>query len=40
VTHRDLKPDNVFLTPTDASFAVRVIDWGIAHHLAAHGSRT
>ncbi len=34
VTHRDLKPDNVFLTPEDASFRVRVIDWGIAHHLA------
>ncbi|MEO8701006.1 MAG: serine/threonine-protein kinase [Kofleriaceae bacterium] len=33
VTHRDLKPDNIFLTPTDESFPVRVIDWGIAHHL-------
>ena len=30
ITHRDLKPDNVFLTP-DASHAVSVIDWGIAH---------
>ncbi|MBA3454607.1 MAG: serine/threonine protein kinase [Deltaproteobacteria bacterium] len=37
VTHRDLKPDNIFLTPDDPSFPVRVIDWGIAHHLA--GSR-
>ncbi len=37
VTHRDLKPDNIFLTPTDPMFGVRVIDWGIAHHLA--GSR-
>jgi serine/threonine-protein kinase len=33
VTHRDLKPDNVFLTPS-TSYPVRVIDWGIAHHLA------
>lgn len=33
VTHRDLKPDNIFLMPGDA-FPVRVIDWGIAHHLA------
>ena len=34
VTHRDLKPDNIFLTPDDTAFPVRVIDWGIAHHLA------
>jgi len=34
VTHRDLKPDNIFLTPDDPHFPVRVIDWGIAHHLA------
>jgi eukaryotic-like serine/threonine-protein kinase len=34
VTHRDLKPENVFLTPDDAAFPVRLIDWGIAHHLA------
>ena len=34
VTHRDLKPDNIFLTPTDPQCSVRVIDWGIAHHLA------
>jgi serine/threonine protein kinase len=34
VTHRDLKPDNIFLTPDDPQFPVRVIDWGIAHHLA------
>jgi serine/threonine protein kinase len=32
VVHRDLKPDNIFLTPNDASYPVRVIDWGIAHH--------
>ena len=29
ITHRDLKPDNIYLTPT-ASYAVRVLDWGIA----------
>jgi serine/threonine-protein kinase len=34
VTHRDLKPDNIILAPDDARFPVRVIDWGIAHHLA------
>ncbi len=34
VTHRDLKPDNIILAPDDAKFPVRVIDWGIAHHLA------
>jgi len=34
VTHRDLKPDNIFLTPHDGGYPVRVIDWGIAHHLA------
>jgi serine/threonine protein kinase len=34
VTHRDLKPDNIILTPGDGKFPVRVIDWGIAHHLA------
>jgi serine/threonine-protein kinase len=33
VTHRDLKPDNIFLTPDDPRAHVRVIDWGIAHHL-------
>jgi eukaryotic-like serine/threonine-protein kinase len=33
VTHRDLKPDNIILTPHDPAFPVRVIDWGIAHHL-------
>jgi serine/threonine-protein kinase len=34
VTHRDLKPDNILLTPHDSVFPVRLIDWGIAHHLA------
>jgi len=31
VTHRDLKPDNIFLTPDCERCRVRVIDWGIAH---------
>lgn len=34
VTHRDLKPDNILMTPTDASYPLRVIDWGIAHQVA------
>src|SRR6185503_1405273 len=32
-THRDLKPDNIILAPDDARYPMRVIDWGIAHHL-------
>ncbi len=36
-THRDLKPDNIFLVPGDPACPVRVIDWGIAHH--AQGAR-
>ena len=34
VTHRDLKPENVLLTPLDEQFPLRLIDWGIAHHIA------
>ncbi len=30
VVHRDLKPDNLILTPSDRDFPVRVIDWGVA----------
>jgi serine/threonine-protein kinase len=33
VTHRDLKPDNIILASDDSRFPVRVVDWGIAHHL-------
>ena len=33
ITHRDLKPDNIFLTP-DEEFPVKVLDWGIAHDQA------
>jgi serine/threonine protein kinase len=33
-THRDLKPDNIFLVPGDPACQVRVIDWGIAHQAA------
>jgi len=36
ITHRDLKPDNIFLTP-DGKHGTSVIDWGIAH--AAQGPR-
>jgi eukaryotic-like serine/threonine-protein kinase len=34
VTHRDLKPDNILLTPIDGTYPMRLIDWGIAHHVA------
>jgi serine/threonine-protein kinase len=30
VIHRDLKPDNLILTPTNRDFPLRVIDWGVA----------
>lgn len=30
VVHRDLKPDNLLLTPTDRDFPLKVIDWGVA----------
>ena len=30
VVHRDLKPDNLLLTPSDQNFPLRVIDWGVA----------
>jgi serine/threonine protein kinase len=33
VTHRDLKPDNIFVTPGDR-YPIRLIDWGIAHEQA------
>ncbi len=34
ITHRDLKPDNILLVPTNPVYPLRVIDWGIAHHCA------
>ncbi|HSD87965.1 MAG TPA: serine/threonine-protein kinase [Kofleriaceae bacterium] len=30
VVHRDLKPDNILLTPCDRDFPLRLIDWGVA----------
>jgi len=33
VTHRDLKPDNIFITP-NGDHAVSLIDWGIAHQVS------
>ncbi|MFT3698022.1 MAG: serine/threonine-protein kinase [Kofleriaceae bacterium] len=33
LTHRDLKPDNIFLTPL-GRYPIRVLDWGIAHDHA------
>ncbi len=49
VIHRDLKPDNILLSPGDARYPLRVIDWGIAqddtgvrftHHDEAIGTPT
>jgi serine/threonine protein kinase len=28
--HRDLKPDNLLLTPNDPDYPMRLIDWGVA----------
>ncbi len=39
VVHRDLKPDNLLLTPSDRDFPLRVIDWGVAR-LGPHGRLT
>src|SRR5262245_49243396 len=39
VVHRDLKPDNLLMTPTDRDFPLRVIDWGVAR-LGPHGRLT
>jgi serine/threonine-protein kinase len=30
VVHRDLKPDNLLCTPTNADYPIRVLDWGVA----------
>jgi serine/threonine-protein kinase len=30
VIHRDLKPDNLIMTPANRDFPLRVIDWGVA----------
>lgn len=39
VVHRDLKPDNLLLTPADRDFPLRVIDWGVAR-LGPNGRLT
>ena len=33
VIHRDLKPDNIFLQPTDLGEWVKIVDFGIAKIL-------
>jgi serine/threonine protein kinase len=35
VVHRDLKPDNLLLTPGDRTYPLRVIDWGVARLCAS-----
>jgi serine/threonine protein kinase len=35
VTHRDLKPDNVLMTPYDPDYGLRLIDWGIAQQVTS-----
>jgi serine/threonine protein kinase len=30
VVHRDLKPDNLIMTPQDPDYPLRLIDWGVA----------
>jgi serine/threonine protein kinase len=30
VVHRDLKPDNLFCTPNNRDYPLRVLDWGVA----------
>lgn len=35
VVHRDLKPDHIFLVPTDPSCVVRIIDFGLSRAVTA-----
>jgi len=39
VVHRDLKPDNVFLSPRDGADWVKVLDFGVAKLLVQEGPR-
>ncbi len=40
VAHRDVKPENLFLTDADGAQSIKVLDFGIAKVLAAHATFT
>lgn len=40
VVHRDVKPENVFVTPKEEGVEVRVLDFGVAKMLATDGRAT
>ncbi|MBW2458650.1 MAG: serine/threonine protein kinase [Deltaproteobacteria bacterium] len=40
VAHRDVKPENLFLSEADGTRALKVLDFGIAKVLAAHATFT
>jgi tRNA A-37 threonylcarbamoyl transferase component Bud32 len=39
VVHRDLKPDNIFLTHGESGLCVKILDWGVARDDNSRGRR-